>query len=85
MEFWDKRAQEWVDEWTQTNQLPQMLKVTLEFTGGDPLSPYRNEVTRLIALPSVMVQPGWQMPGYNGGPPNNRNLAQPPQTQGGVQ
>ena len=63
MEFWDKKAQEWVDEWTLTNQLPQMVKITLQFTGNDPYSPVKDEVTRIVSLPSVMVQAGWQMPG----------------------
>ena len=30
-EFWDTRQNEWVDEWTQTNQLPKMMKFTLGF------------------------------------------------------
>jgi len=57
MEFWDKQKKDWVDEWTLTNQLPQMVKFTLQL-GGD-----RTEVTRVVALPSVMVQSGWQIPG----------------------
>jgi general secretion pathway protein J len=57
MEFWDKRKADWLDEWTQTNQLPQMVKFTLQL-GGD-----QNEVTRIVALPSVAVQSSWQIPG----------------------
>ena len=71
MQFWDKK-EGFVDEWTKTNQLPQMVWITLQFTGSDPHSMVKSEVSRLIALSSVMVQPGWQMPGYNGGPPIDR-------------
>jgi general secretion pathway protein J len=56
MEFWDKRKADWLDEWTQTNQLPQMVKFTLQL--GD-----QSAVTRIVALPSVAVEPGWQIPG----------------------
>src|SRR5262249_35885984 len=31
MEFWNVRTSDWTDEWTQTNQLPQLIKITLEF------------------------------------------------------
>lgn len=66
MEFWDKQKADWLDEWTQTNQLPQMVKFTMQL-GGDA-----NEVTRIVALPSVMVQAGWQMPGSTMGGPGFR-------------
>lgn len=55
MEFWDKQKADWIDEWTQTNQLPQMVKFSLQL-GGE-----QNEVTRIVALPSVAVQPSWQI------------------------
>jgi type II secretion system protein J len=54
--FWDKQKAQWTDEWTQTNQLPQMVKFSLQL-GGE-----QNEVTRIVALPSVAVQPTWQIP-----------------------
>ena len=57
MAFWDKQKADWLDEWTQTNQLPQMVKFSLQL-GGD-----QNELTRIVALPSVAVQSGWQIPG----------------------
>jgi prepilin-type N-terminal cleavage/methylation domain-containing protein len=61
MGFWDKQKGDWLDEWTQTNQLPQMVKFTIQL-GGDP-----NEITRIVALPSVAVQAGWQIPGLTQG------------------
>lgn len=69
MEFWDKKQMEWTDEWVQTNQLPQKVKITLQFGGSSPGAPPRDPVTSIIDLQSVMVLPGWQMPGYSGGPP----------------
>jgi type II secretion system protein J len=58
MEFWDKQKGDWLDEWTQTNQLPQMVKFTLQLSNGS-----QDPVTRIVALPSVAVQAGWQIPG----------------------
>ena len=63
MEFWDKKKSDWLDEWTETNQLPQMIKFTVQFGGGDPNSPPGDEITRIVALPSISVPPNWQAPG----------------------
>lgn len=77
-EFWDQRKNDWVDEWTQTNQLPKMIKLSLEFVRRDPNHPYstptsREEVSRIIQLPAVMVPAAFQTPnqpqGPSGGPP----------------
>jgi type II secretion system protein J len=64
MAFWDKQKADWLDEWTQTNQLPQMVRFTLQ------LSSQQGEMTRIVALPSVAVQSSWQIPGstLNGRP-----------------
>jgi hypothetical protein len=60
MEFWDTKSAEWTDEWTETNQLPKLVKVTLQ-TGPKTFEPRpRREVVRIVALPSVTVQPNWQ-------------------------
>lgn len=74
LEFYDKRQGEWVDEWAQTNQIPQMVKVTLQL-GGDTfdMQPKR-ELTRLVALPSITVQPGWQAPGAQVGSGNRGGI-----------
>lgn len=66
MQFWDKKKTDWLDEWTETNQLPQMVKFTVQFGGGDSQSPAGDEITRIVALPSVAVQPQWQAPGAIG-------------------
>jgi hypothetical protein len=73
MEFWDKKQAEWVDEWDETNQLPQMVKFTLQLGGGTSQSPPQDEVTRIVALPSIAVQPGWQIPGMTAPAVNTRS------------
>lgn len=64
MEFWDVRSSDWLDEWTQTNQLPPLVRLTLKFGGNNTgsIEPEK-EIVREIALPSITVQPGWQRPG----------------------
>jgi hypothetical protein len=68
MEFWDTKKGEWMDEWNETNSLPKMLKVTLDFGGDSPTSKIHEEVTRVIALPAGTVPVVWQgSPGTGGG------------------
>jgi type II secretion system protein J len=62
MAFWDKQKADWLDEWTQTNQLPQMVRFTLQLSGE------QGEMTRIVSLPSVAVQSAWQIPGSTLGP-----------------
>lgn len=61
-EFWDTRLQDWIDEWKQTNQIPALVKVTLKLADTAFSSQVRQAVTRIVSLPSVMVQPIWQVP-----------------------
>ena len=75
MEFWDIRKGEWLDEWTQTNQLPPMVKVALEFGSEDPQSKLHQDVTRVIAIPALMVPASWQ--GRRGFVPRNRRPIRP--------
>ncbi|MFO1475020.1 MAG: prepilin-type N-terminal cleavage/methylation domain-containing protein [Verrucomicrobiota bacterium] len=64
MAFWDPKAGDWMDEWTQTNQLPAKVLVSLKW-GGDKWQSGQKEqqIASVITLPSVMVMPMWQMPG----------------------
>ena len=83
-EFWDDRKKDWVSDWTATNQLPKMLKLTLSFRRikeGNVSFQEDEEVSRIVQLPSVMVpaaiqRPGQQpgQPGQPGPPGNNPNL-----------
>lgn len=66
LEFYDKQQKEWVEEWEQTNQIPQMVKITLQLGGGSYDAAPQQEITRIVALPSITVQPGWQSPGVQG-------------------
>jgi type II secretion system protein J len=61
--FWDTKKGEWLDEWTQTNQLPAMVKVTLEFGEKNSFqSKPQQELVRTIAIPALAVQTVWQRP-----------------------
>ncbi len=61
-EFWDTRLQDWIDEWKQTNQIPILVRVTLKLADNAYSSQVRQQVTRIVSLPSVTVQPMWQVP-----------------------
>jgi len=76
-EFWDTRKQEWIEEWTQTNALPPMVKVVMQF--GDPeqfntsykynYSTPRDKIGRIIKLPTITVPTAWQAPNQQGQSP----------------
>jgi type II secretion system protein J len=71
-EFWDPRLNDWADTWTQTNALPKLVKVTVQFAEPNARNAYsqrKEEVTRVVALPSITVPANWQMPGVPGRPP----------------
>jgi general secretion pathway protein J len=60
-EFWDVRAHEWTDEWKTTNLLPVMVKVTVKVGDNNPRSSQvREQITRVVSLPSSGVPVGWQ-------------------------
>jgi type II secretion system protein J len=61
-EFWDTKKNDWIDEWTQTNQIPKLVRVTLQLADSAESQTEREPIVRVISLPSVMVQPGWQRP-----------------------
>ncbi len=70
-QFWDKRMQDWTDEWKQTNTLPNLVKVTLQL-GNKTYSTRKGEqMTRIVSLPAMTVAPPWQMsrlPNFPGPP-----------------
>jgi general secretion pathway protein J len=65
--FFDKQKGDWLDEWDQTNQIPQMVRFTLQ------LSANQEEFTRIVSLPAIAVQSGWQIPGSTLGGPGVRS------------
>ena len=67
LEFWDVRTADWIDEWTETNQLPPKVRVTLQLGVGDPrTSRVVRGFTNVITLPVMTVPPiaGMQPPGH---------------------
>jgi len=69
MEFWDTRANEWADEWRQTNQLPKLVKFALKLAdNANSLHRPQQEITRIVNLPATMVRREWQLPGGPRGP-----------------
>ncbi len=76
-DFWDPRLADWVVEWKQTNQIPTMVKVSLKIGTDQYSTQVGEQLTRIVSLPAVMVQPGWQLPrNVPGAPvtPGNPNL-----------
>jgi type II secretion system protein J len=70
LEFWEPRANDWTDVWAQTNQLPKMVKVTLRLSSpNQSYSAAKEEIVRIIALPSITVPPIWQRPNLGATPP----------------
>ncbi len=61
-EFWDSRLNDWIDEWRNTNQLPTLVRVTIQLADNPHSNMARETVTRIVSLPSIAVQAGWQTP-----------------------
>jgi len=80
MEFWDKAKGDWTEEWTQTNQLPLMIQVSLVFKGINTVGKQSPStvVSRTISLPSVMVSGQWQTPRLPGSAGSNPIKIKPP-------
>ncbi len=79
LEFWDGKADDWLDMWEKTNQIPKMVKITLQFVGDD-FSQSPRENIKVIAPPSVAVPARLQGvggPGGAGGPGGQRGLTPP--------
>jgi prepilin-type N-terminal cleavage/methylation domain-containing protein len=78
LEFFDAnpRVNDWVEGWTQTNQLPKLVRISLGLgQAGRYSSTPQEAIMRTVALPAVPVQPAWQMagPGLPGSPPIGTN------------
>ncbi len=78
-EFWDTRQNDWVEEWTQTNQLPKLVRIILRLSDNPHSLSQREPITRIVSLPSVIVQPAWQKPML---PPGAGGRPLPGQTPG---
>ena len=59
LEFWEPRKGEYIPEWLFTNQLPQVVRVTLGFGSTGRFSKRPAElVSRVVKIPSSAVAPG---------------------------
>lgn len=58
---------DWLDEWDETNRLPAMVKVTLQFEGDD-VGVNQRESIKVVSLPTRAVPAAWQRAG--GFPPS---------------
>jgi hypothetical protein len=68
LEFWDTRANKWIEEWLLTNQLPRLVRVTLGF-GQPGMIGQRQEIySRLVAIPAMAVPREYQIPPALGQP-----------------
>jgi hypothetical protein len=77
VQFWDLRDG-WIDEWTATNQLPPLVKVTLQLLDKPGSTAPPEEITRIVSIPTFAVPPVWQMPrGFPGGAGGQPTLAPP--------
>ncbi len=84
MQFWDTQKNDWVDVWddAKTNQLPKLVMFTLKVADNPHDRNPKEEITRIISIPSVTVQPIWQAPRIQGlpntqPPPPNPNPNDP--------
>lgn len=72
LEFWDPRANDFGKDWKLTNQLPKLVRVSLGQGHAKGSSQPQDVVSRVIAIPSLMISREIQMPiGPPGGPPVN--------------
>lgn len=72
LEFWDAKANEWAKDWKQTNQLPKLVRVSLGQGHTKGSSQPQDVVTRIVAIPSLMINRDIQSPlGPPGGAPLN--------------
>lgn len=70
-ECWDPTENDWADKWDNTNQIPKLVRFTLVL-GGNQLNNFGDTspalaVTRVVAIPSVMVPAAVQSPSAAGG------------------
>jgi general secretion pathway protein J len=77
-QFWDARLADWIDEWTATNSLPPLVKVTVKLTDNAYSSQVREEITRIVSLPATAVPGVWQTPRFPGGPAGQQPALAPP-------
>ena len=76
LEFWDGRANKWLDAWDNTNALPKMVRVSIGVGRSRRLSEPEESFTRIVSLPAMVVPEASQL-GGPGGPPTGRQPGRP--------
>jgi len=83
VEFWDMQKGEWIDEWTRADQLPRVVRITLQLADNARSAQAQDSVTRIVSLPAFAecsqfwqrpragTQPGRPTPG-DGTPPGGQ-------------
>ncbi len=69
IEFWATNGgvADWSDEWTQTNQLPSLLRISLEFASANSTLREPMEVlTKEIALNAMPIPQAYEIPSVQG-------------------
>lgn len=85
LEYWSTNKNDWDSEWLSTNQLPKLVRISLGTGHSDN---YRSNpgdvVTRVVALPAIVVPKQYQM-GTAAGPggANQNNIRPLPGNMGG--
>ena len=88
-ECWDPTESDWLAKWENTNQIPTLVRFTLVLGGNKQNSNFGDagpelSVTRVVAIPSVMVPTVVQSQSAGGGAnPNNLRGQRPPFGSGG--
>lgn len=71
VDCWDTNAVDWVQEWTDTNTIPPMVRITLVLNASsEPNAKPLMAVTRAVAIPSTTLPASLQN-GQTGGGPGN--------------
>jgi hypothetical protein len=78
MFFWDLRKQDWVDEWTETNQIPKLIRVSLITDNPRSANDRGEEFARIVGPATVAVQAVWQGGGGAPGAPPPPTAPPPP-------
>jgi len=62
LEFWDMQKGEWIDEWTRADQLPRVVRITLQLADNarSPKPGFCHAHCKSAAFAGV--QPIWQRP-----------------------
>jgi prepilin-type N-terminal cleavage/methylation domain-containing protein len=59
-EFWDQRDADWIDEWTATNTMPPLVRITLSLANNEQSREVSERIVRVVSLPATAVGAQWQ-------------------------